>query len=495
MSYPDLQRYLADSAQYTVIPVYSEIRADFETPLSIYLKSRAKFLLESVEKGENVGRYSFIALGNKCTIKAIGNTISIIENNGESSAKICREMQNPLLAIREYFSGIKAPSYEELPPFFGGAIGYIGYEAIQYFENIPVEENEDGIPDILMVIPESLLIYDSVKRTIFIIVMTFPRERPEQEYRQALQNIDALKRMLSQNLELPEREPPGWWSGFQGDMTRDYFLECVRKSQRYIEEGEIIQVVLSQKFQVKLECDVFEIYKALRIINPSPYLFFMDFDDFFLIGSSPEVMVKLQNRELLVKPIAGTRQRGATVSEDSLISRELLADEKERAEHIMLVDLARNDLGKVSKPGSVEVADFMSIEKYSHVMHIVSTVKSELDDSYDVFDVIMAAFPAGTLSGAPKIRAMEIIHELEPKRRGIYGGIVFNLGFNGNMDSCITIRTMLIKDDTATVQAGAGIVADSIPEREYEESCNKAKALLKAIENSARGDLHDSSHR
>jgi anthranilate synthase component 1 len=486
MCYPDLKKYLEDSKEHTVIPVYSEIRADFETPLSIYLKSGAKFLLESVEKGENVGRYSIITLGNKCTIKAIGKTISIIENNEGSSLKINKEMKNPLLAVREYFSEIKVPSYEGLPPFFGGAIGYIGYEAIQYLEDIPVKENRDGIPDMFLVVPETLLIYDSVKRTVFIIVATFPRERPEREYRKALRIIEALKGMLSRNLDLPERKPSGWWSGFQSNMTRDYFLECARKIKTNIEEGEVIQVVLSQKFQVELECDVFEIYKALRIINPSPYLFFMDFDDFFLIGSSPEVMVKLQNKELLVKPIAGTRHRGATVSEDSLISRELLADEKERAEHIMLVDLARNDLGRVSKPGSVEVTDLMSIEKYSHVMHIVSTVKSEMDDSRDVFDVIMATFPAGTLTGAPKIRAMEIIHELEPERRGIYGGMVFYLGFNDNLDSCITIRTMLIKDGLATVQAGAGIVADSIPEKEYEESCNKARALLKSVEKICR---------
>jgi len=486
MGYPDLKKYLEDSKKFTVIPVYSEIRADFETPLSIYLKSGAKFLLESVEKGENVGRYSIIALGIKCTIKATGNTISIIENNGESSLKIDKEMKNPLLAVRDYFSEIKVPSYEDLPPFFGGAIGYIGYEAIQYFENIPVKENKDVIPDLFMVIPETLLIYDSVKRTIFMIVTTFPRGKPEQEYKKTLQNIESLKRMLSRNLEFPEKVPSGWWSGFQSNMTRDYFLECARKSKTYIEEGEVIQVVLSQKFQIELKCDEFEIYKALRIINPSPYLFFMDFNDFFLIGSSPEVMVKLQGKELLIKPIAGTRPRGATVSEDSQIARELLADEKERAEHIMLVDLARNDLGKVSRPGSVELTDFMSIEKYSHVMHIVSTVKAEMDDSRDVFDVIMATFPAGTLTGAPKIRAMEIIHELEPDRRGIYGGMVFYLGFNGNMDSCITIRTMFIKDGLAIVQAGAGIVADSNPEKEYVESCSKAKALLKAIEKSCQ---------
>ena len=486
MCYPDLKKYLEDAKKFTVIPVYSEIRADFETPLSIYLKTGAKFLLESVEKGENVGRFSIITLGKKCTIKAVGNNVSIIENNGDASLRKEKEMKNPLPAVREYFSKIKVPSYEGLPPFFGGAIGYIGYEAIQYFENIPVKENKNGIPDILMVIPETILVYDSVKRTIFIIVTTFPREKPDKEHQKALKNIESMKEMLFRKLELPEKNPSSWWSGFQSNMTKDHFLESVRKSKTYIEEGEVIQVVLSQKFQVKQKCDEFEIYKTLRIINPSPYLFYMDFDDFFLIGSSPEVMVKLQGKELLIKPIAGTRPRGATVSEDSQIARELLADEKERAEHMMLVDLARNDLGRVSRPGSVEVTDFMSIEKYSHVMHIVSTVKAEMDASKDVFDLIPAVFPAGTLTGAPKIRAMQIIHELEPERRGVYGGMVFYLGFNGNLDSCITIRTMLIKNGLAAVQAGAGIVADSIPEKEYQESCNKAKALFKAVENTCR---------
>jgi anthranilate synthase component 1 len=480
--YPDFQKYLEEAKKYNAIPVYSEIRADFETPLSIFIKSRAKFLLESVEKGENVGRYSIITLGTKCTIKAKGNTISIIENNGEPTLTISRNVANPLIEVRKYFSRFQTPSYEGLPPFFGGAIGYIGYEAVHYFENIPVRENSEGIPDILMVIPETLLIYDSVKRTVTIIVTTFPRKRPEEEYKRAIQIIEALEGRLCRNLELPGNEPSGRWSGFRSNLSKDDFLEGVQRCKTYIQEGDVIQVVLSRKFRFALEADLFEVYKALRIINPSPYLFFLDFDDFFLIGSSPEVMVKVQNGELLIKPIAGTRPRGATVSEDNLISRELLADEKERAEHIMLVDLARNDLGRVSRPGSVEVTDFMSIEKYSHVMHIVSTVKSEMDATRDVFDVIMATFPAGTLTGAPKIRAMEIIRELEPERRGIYGGMVFYLGFNGNMDSCITIRTIFIKDGLATVQAGAGIVADSIPENEYEESRNKAKALLKAIE-------------
>jgi anthranilate synthase component 1 len=261
----------------------------------------------------------------------------------------------------------------------------------------------------------------------------------------------------------------------------------VEACQKHIRQGDIIQAVISQRFAVEIAVSPFAIYQALRLINPSPYMFYLNFGEFLLIGSSPEVMVRLQNRELVTKPIAGTRPRGDTVSEDNRLARDLLADPKERAEHIMLVDLARNDLGRVAWPGSVEVSDFMSIEKYSHVMHLVSTVKAELDPRYDVFDVIRATFPAGTLTGAPKIRAMEIIHDIEGSRRGPYGGIVFYLGFNGNLDSCITIRTILIKGRRAEIQAGAGVVADSRPEQEYEETVNKAQALWQAIEQAARG--------
>jgi len=309
--YPDFQKYLEDAKKYNVIPVYSERAADFETPLSIFIKSKAKFLLESVEKGENVGRYSFIALGNKCTIKAAGKNFSLVENNGESSLKISRNAPNPLLEVRKYFSRFQSPSYEGLPPFFGGAIGYIGYEASQYFENVPVREDKEGIPDLLMVIPETVLVYDSVKRTVSLIVTTFPRERPKEEFKRAVQVIEEVEGRLCQNLKLPAHEPAGRWSEIRSNMSKVDFLEGVKKCKAYIQEGEVIQVVLSQKFRFTLEADLFDIYKALRIINPSPYLFFLDFDDFFLIGSSPEVMVKLQNKELLIKPIAGTRQRGA----------------------------------------------------------------------------------------------------------------------------------------------------------------------------------------
>ena len=296
---------------------------------------------------------------------------------------------------------------------------------------------------------------------------------------------------------LPQEEPTASRGGvsFEALVSRDDFLAGVERIRNDIRNGEIIQAVLSQPFKASISASPFSIYRSLRAINPSPYLFFLDFGDFALVGSSPEVMVRLDGREIMTKPIAGTRMRGATLSEDDRLSRELLADPKEKAEHLMLVDLARNDLGRVAESGSVEVIDFMTVEKFSHVMHIVSTVKAELEAGLDVFDVLASTFPAGTLTGAPKIRAMQIISGIEGRRRGPYGGMVFNLGFNGHFDSCITIRTVVVKDGTAYVQAGAGIVADSVPEKEYDECLNKARALFKAVEEASHGGSHDSSHR
>jgi anthranilate synthase component 1 len=482
MIFPDKKKYIDDARSFNVIPIFKEVPADFETPLSIFLKTKAKFLLESIERGENVGRYSMIGLGKKYLMRLTGTAIEVVEKKRKSEVKTCLELANPLEEVRRYFREWRAPDYEELPPFYGGAIGFLGYEAVRYFEGIPVVEEGDGVPDGLLVIPEIILVYDSVKRSLYVIASTWPEEAPEQEYEKAVQKIEETSSMLSEPLVFKEKLAKSEKFPLQSSMERDDFLSSIVRCKDYIVEGDIIQVVISQKFSLETDVPPFAIYQKLRAINPSPYLFFLDFDDFYLIGSSPEVMVKIQNRELLIKPIAGTRKRGSSIAEDHQLARELLEDAKEKAEHIMLVDLARNDLGRVAKPGSVEVADFMTIEKYSHVMHIVSKVKAELDDQYDVFDVIRATFPAGTLTGAPKIRAMEIISELEHERRGPYGGMIFYLGFNGNLDSCITIRTILLKNGKATVQAGAGIVADSIPEREYEETVNKARALIQAIE-------------
>lgn len=497
MHMPNIVSYIDDSKSYTLIPVFTEVPADFETPISILLKVGGKFLLESVERGENVGRFSIIGLGMMSMIRITERCLSITEfENGEAISEEEYKLDNPLLKVREYFQKFRTPVYPGLPPFFGGAIGYLGYEAVQYIEKIPVHRNNGSTPDAMLVIPEVLLVYDTVKRSVFIIASTVPGDNPEKGYRQAAERIDDVTRRLAVPLA-PQVSPvrPGITRGFQPNMRREDFIDCVKRCKEYIRSGDIIQVVISQKFKVETDASPFDLYRSLRIINPSPYMFFLDFDDLTFIGSSPEVMVRVQNGELMLKPIAGTRRRGGTLEEDGAIAHELLADEKERAEHLMLVDLGRNDLGRVAVPGSVDVTDFMTVEKYSHVMHIVSTIKASLDKRFDVFDVISATFPAGTLTGAPKIRAMEIISEMEPERRGPYGGMVFYLCFNGNMDSCITIRTIVIEDGVATVQAGAGIVADSIPKSEYDETINKARALMSAVENNIEGVKYGAADR
>jgi anthranilate synthase component I len=500
MIFPEYEQYMKDSKTYNLIPVYQEIRADFETAVSIFLKVKGKILLESVELGENVGRFSIIGLGRRVMIKLQGQHLNITEyhNAGETVSSQDYELRNPLEKVREYFKSFKFPTYSGLPPFAGGAIGYLGYETVQYYEEIPVNppRNDSDVPDGLMVVPEVVLVYDTVKRSVFVVALTSPGDDPQQEFHKALARIDEICDALSQPLQLEENnnETPEGKVEVEHGMEKSQFLESVEKSKKYIAEGDIIQVVLSQLFAIKTASKPFEIYRTLRVLNPSPYLFFLDFDDFSLIGSSPEVMVRVQDGEILLKPIAGTRKRGKSIDDDDAIARELLADPKECAEHLMLVDLGRNDLGRVAKPASVKVTDYMKIEKFSHVMHIVSSINARLDEQYDVFDVIRATFPAGTLTGAPKIRAMEIITELEKVKRGPYGGMIFNLGFNGNLDSCITIRTIQLQKGMAMIQAGAGIVADSIPEHEYNETVNKAQALIEAIQSTGTGDSSSSEN-
>ena len=486
MIFPDKNRFLEDAESFTVIPISREIRADFETPLSLFLKSGGMFLLESIERGEHVGRYSFIACGIKSEIVIRDRRIIIRENDGGLKTVADAVLPNPLKELRRYFDRLKAPVYEHLPPFFGGALGYFGYETVRYFEKIPTAEADSPVPDALLIVPETLLVYDSVKRSAFLIAAAYPGKNPEKEYEEAVARIASLEKALSRPIASPRPRGAVKKPVLRPESSREKFLNGVETCKRHIRAGDIYQAVLSQRFAVDLDVDPFAVYQALRMINPSPYLFYLDFGEFTLLGSSPEVMVRKQGRELLVKPLAGTRPRGASVAEDDRLARELLADPKEKAEHIMLVDLARNDLGRVAEPGSVDVVDYMSVERYSHVMHIVSSVKAELAAPHDIFDVVRAVFPAGTLSGAPKIRAMEIIAELEGTRRGPYGGMVCYLGFNGNFDSCITIRTILMKGKEAFIQAGAGIVADSVPENEYRESMNKAQALFQAIERASQ---------
>jgi len=482
--YPSEEMYNQLCGKCNMLPVFTDIPADLDTPLSLFLKVKGQFLLESVEKGGSVGKYSIIGIGKTAEFVFNENTLTeTFYSNGKVTGETKKSGSNPLLFVREYFNKIDKPPYvDKLPPFFGGAIGYLGYETIAYFEKIPVKPNTMDIPDGILVIPEILLVYDNVHRNVFIICCGQNNSPSPTEYGLLAQKVSDFAERINYPF-VPEKPVPFTDSdtGVESKYTKEYFVSDVNKIKDCITQGEIIQAVLSQQFSLQTDAPPFELYRTLRILNPSPYLYYLDFGSFQIIGSSPEVMVRVKDGEVLLKPIAGTRPRGKNITEDNKLSHELINDPKERAEHLMLVDLGRNDLGRIASVGSVEVSEYMSIEKYSHVMHIVTAINAELENKYDLFDVIRATFPAGTLSGAPKIRAMQILSETEPHGRGSYGGMILNLGFNGNLDSCITIRTIVLKDGKAYIQAGAGIVADSDPEKEYTETVNKAKALVDTV--------------
>lgn len=482
--FPGKKQYIQDGKNYKTLPVFTKIRADFDTPVSLFLKTQGEMLLESVEQEENIGRYSFITIGRKNEFIIKGKEITIKQHRKGAEKPDTEKVsiENPLDKVREYFEDKKPPVYEGMPPVYSGAIGYLGYEMIHCFESIPEKQDAPIVPDGFLITPEITLVYDFLKKNVTIIVTTFPESSPDKQYKTAAETLDKIIKQIRTPVTPPATRLPRNEQKIFSNFKKEEFMNAVKAVKQHITDGDIIQCVLSQRFEIKTGAAPFDLYRTLRILNPSPYLFFLDFKDFAVIGSSPEVMVKAQEGNLLIKPIAGTRPRGKTPQEDIKNAEELLADEKEKAEHLMLVDLGRNDLGRVSRPGTVNVREYMTIERFSHVMHIVSTITSELDPAYNVFDVIKAVFPAGTLTGAPKIRAMEIISKLEKQKRGPYGGMIVNLGFNGNLDSCITIRTMLYKDKTAYIQAGAGIVADSEPENEYEETVNKAKALVRAVQ-------------
>jgi len=488
--FPDKERYIKDSGKYSIIPVFKEIRTDFDTPVSIFHKVGGDSLLESVESGENVGRYSFITVGRITEMRLDGRKITITEYSGKEDNTREYILENPFDKIREYFNNHKVPQYEGLPPLFGGALGYLGFETVRYFEKVPVKEkSSSGIPDGILITPKINLVYDMVKRSVTIVVSSIPGDTPGESYGKAAELIgELIEKLKSSASDIREASGSGKTrrQAVRSSVSKEQFVKDVAYCKQQIQNGEIIQVVISRKFMIPTEVEPFSLYRTLRVLNPSPYLYYLDFKDFHLIGSSPEVMVRVRDGELLLKPIAGTRKRGKTISEDDRLAEELLNDPKEQAEHLMLVDLGRNDLGRIAVPGSVEVTKFMAIERYSHVMHIVSTIKADMDPKHDVFDVLKATFPAGTLSGAPKIRAMEIINEVEKDKRESYGGIILFMGFNGNLESCITIRTVLLKDGTAVIQSGAGIVADSVAESEFEETENKAMALIKSIEEALR---------
>ena len=483
---PSLEKFteLIQTTDYDYIPLQAEFITDSETPVTVFAKlaqGAGRFLLESVERGEQVGRYSFIGWDPLVTFKAIGNTTQIINSQGIT---IITE-QDPLAVLRKTMDALKVAPTIRQEKFLGGAVGFIGYDYVRQIENIPATNPATiHVPDLCWIVPKYLTSFDHVSHKITIIVMVkVDRTQIEPCYQKALLDLEQIVHKFHDRLDLPPLndfqgtiEPPQLFS-----LSKPEYMERVDRIKEYIGAGDAFQVVLSQRIEQEFQGDPLVFYRLLRTINPSPYLFYLDFGDFQLAGSSPEVMVRQEGSVVTLKPIAGTRPRGASPAEDDILRHELLQDEKERAEHTMLVDLGRNDLGRVCKFGTVAVSDLMSIENYSHVMHIVTTIHGELMPDYSGVDLLRAVFPAGTLSGAPKVRAMEIIEEMEPIQREFYGGAVGYLGFNGNLDTCITIRTVLFKDGKAYCQVGAGIVADSIPEKEYEETMNKAGALLTAL--------------
>jgi len=467
-----------------LIPVYREILADVETPVSVLMKLQNKnhvYLLESVEGGEKWGRYSFLGTDAGVVFKVQDDKV-IIDEKGRISTS--EHQGNPLNFLRELLNRYKPVSISGLPRFYGGAVGYLGYEMVRYFEKLPPSPPDDlNLAEAVFVISDSLMIFDNVRHTIKVVACAYTEEADslEDSYADSCQKIETMIETIAAAASHKTTEASGHEVNFESNMMPEQYRGAIEKAKEYIVAGDIIQVVLSQRFETDCRSNPIDLYRALRFINPSPYLFFLKMDDLTLIGSSPEVMVRKEEDTMELRPIAGTRPRGRTEQEDRALSDELLSDEKERAEHVMLVDLGRNDLGRVAQTGTVQVNQYMVVEKYSHVMHLVSNVRAQLAKGKDAFDVLAATFPAGTLTGAPKVRAMEIINELEKVKRGPYGGAVGYFSFSGNMDLCITIRTMVLKNGKVYVQAGAGIVYDSIPESEHQESLNKSRGMLQAV--------------
>ncbi|MCH2391404.1 MAG: anthranilate synthase component I [Nitrospinales bacterium] len=491
---PTLKEFKEKSKQGNLIPVYKEVLADLDTPVSAYMKmcgGEYSFLLESVEGGEKWARYCFLGFDPSIIISIKGNEV-VVEKNGQPKSILITK-GNPLIGLKDILARYQPVDVEGLPRFSGGAVGFVSYDMVRSFEDLPEDTMDDlQVPDARFVITDTLLIFDNVAQTIKIVSNAHvDNENIEESYNQAVRNIDAIEKKLKTSLPVNvnnESSPKiDSLNHIESNFEKEHFINAVQKIKNYILEGDAIQVVLSQRLKFNISKDPFTIYRALRSINPSPYMYYLKFGDLKVVGSSPEILVRLEGEKIEVRPIAGTRKRGQSEEEDQALENDLLSDEKELAEHIMLVDLGRNDVGRVAETNSVSVNEKFTIERYSHVMHIVSNVQGELKKGLDGYDVLAATFPAGTLSGAPKVRAMEIIEELEPTRRGLYGGAVGYISFNGNMDTAIAIRTLLIKNNTAYLGVGAGIVADSIAENEFEETMNKGKALLKAIELAEKG--------
>jgi len=492
---PEQFKQYADQG-YNKIPLMKTILADLETPLSAYMKLGNKpysYLFESVQGGENWGRYSIIGLPCKDVIKITGNAISI-ESNGVAQQTLNSDA--PLDWVRQYAAKFNVPEVDGLPRFSGGLVGYFGYETIHYIEpkvaqNSAKQAKDDPInsPDVVLMVSEDVLVFDNVNNQLMIVTHVNPAD--DNALEQGLLHLDELvsqlqKTHVSSSFGESKTEAVSE-ADFVSGFTQQGFKDAVKRVKEYIVEGDVMQVVLSQRMTIPYVEPAIDLYRALRCLNPSPYMYHLNLGDTDVVGSSPEILTRLEDEQVTVRPIAGTRPRGATRLEDEALEKELLADPKECAEHLMLIDLGRNDAGRVSKTGTVELTDKMIIERYSHVMHIVSNVTGELKPGLDAVDVLEATFPAGTVSGAPKIRAMQIIDELEPVKRGIYSGAVGYLSWSGNLDTAIAIRTAVIKDGKLNIQAGAGIVHDSVPENEWAETMNKGRAIFKAVAMAQRG--------
>jgi anthranilate synthase component 1 len=491
---PSFEEFKKLAQKGNLIPVYREILADEETPVTALMKISRQpyaFLLESVEGGEKWGRFTFLGADPQAVFRVRAGEVEVRE---DGCARRVRPEGNPLACLKDLMGRYRPVFPAGLPRFFGGAVGYLSYDMVRHFEKKLARTPADvpEMDDAVFLLTDSLLVFDNVRHTVKVVLcVRIPEGSADLGalYRKATERIegiiDDLRRPTARSARTfvsGENSTP-----FQANMTAEAFKHIVRRAKEYIRAGDIIQVVLSQRFRGETCLDPVDLYRALRFVNPSPYLFFLKLEDSYLIGSSPEVMVRLEDRVAELRPIAGTKRRGRTEQEDRLLADELLNDPKERAEHVMLVDLGRNDLGRIARVGSVQVNQYMTVERYSHVMHLVSNVQAQLAEGRDCFDVLKATFPAGTLSGAPKVRAMEIIDELEPGRRGPYGGAMGYFSFSGNMDFGITIRTLVLQGNRLSLQVGAGIVADSDPDREYEETLNKAAGLMKAVRIAASG--------
>jgi len=487
MIQPTFSEFTRLAKKGNLIPVYDVFSEDLLTPVSAYLRiaqgARYSFLLESVEGGEKIGRYTF-AGAHPEEVFRYANGACVLETHD----RVIWEEKDPVSFLRERIERFKPVRLPRLPPLIAGAIGYFSYDMVRLIERLPKElRDELGLFDAVLMFYHGLIAFDHVQHRLWVVrnVFTEGKTSLREKYDAAIAEIQRTRKLLEQQVPSEERKKPPKKTAtprVTSNFKKSAYLGAVKKAKEYIRAGDIFQVVISQRFSAKTKAEPFQIYRELRAVNPSPYLFFLQLNEVSVVGSSPEMLVKVQGRDVFYRPIAGTRWRGKDEAEDARLEKEMLADEKERAEHIMLVDLGRNDLGRVCDYGTVSVEKLMTVERYSHVMHLVSSLHGKLRPDVDCFDALMACFPAGTVSGAPKVRAMEIIEELEKTRRGIYAGGILYLDFAGNLDSCIALRTMVIKNGVAHIQAGGGIVADSTPVGEYNESVNKAKALLRALE-------------